>query len=333
MYQEQRGKLRSLVCLFCVVICLPFHAQTIQVGSPQEEQSAKWRARIEATPKLPFKGVPLVAQAPVPEWASGAVSWVATDGRGEIYEVQRGSEADPVLVLNTQGKVLRSWGRGDFAIPHSIRLDPAGHVWTVDAGSSRVIEYSPAGTKLMSFSLGGLPENGSPFRGATDIAFGPNGSIYITDGYGNARVAEYDGEGRFLRQWGKPGKGPGEFNLPHAIQIAGDGTIYVADRENGRIEEFNLRGRYLREIAGLGRIYSLKLAGDAVWASMGNFDQAPGSGRAWVVKLDRKTGRLLGHIDVPESRAGHDLELMPSGEPVITLGDGLLWFQAAPVVR
>jgi hypothetical protein len=91
--------------------------------------------------------------------------------------------------------------------------------------------------------------------------------------------------------------GSGELHLPHAIQISEDGTIYVADRERGRIEEFDLNGNYVGEIPHLGRIYSLKLV--LLWAGMQPSNQPPGS-PGWIVEFDRKTGKMLGHLDVPE---------------------------------
>lgn len=299
----------------------------MQVGGQAQEQStSELGARIEASPVLPFKGMHLTAASHTSGWESGAVSGVAVDSKGTIYEIQRGEKADPVVVLDRNGTILRSWGKGDFKIPHSIRIDPVGNVWTVDAASSTVIKYSPLGKKLMTITVGGQPNNGSPFDGTTDLGFGPNGHIFITDGYGNARVLEYTAEGKRVNQWGKPGAAPGDFNLPHAIQITAQGIIYIADRENGRIEKFDLRGNFLGEIAHLGRIYSFKLAGGALWASMGAFDQPPGS-PCWVVKLDSESGKLLGHLNVLEERGGHSLEVMPSGEPLITLGNELLWFK------
>jgi DNA-binding beta-propeller fold protein YncE len=283
---------------------------------------------------LPFKGVLFAARPLNGDWESGTVSGTAVDSKGTIYEIQRGEKAEPVIVLDRNRTILRSWGRGDFKIPHSIRIDPAGNVWTVDASSSTVIEYSPLGKKLMTIAVGEQPNNGSPFNGTTDVAFGPNGHIFITDGYGNARVLEYTAEGKRVNQWGKHGSAPGDFDLPHAIQITAQGIIYVADRENGRIETFDLQGNFLWEIASLGRIYSFKLAHGALWASMGPFDQPPGS-RCWVVKLDPQSGKILGHLNVPEDRGGHSLEVMPSGEPLITLGNEILLFKKseATVIR
>jgi sugar lactone lactonase YvrE len=252
---------------------------------------------------------------------------VAVDGKGDLYEIQRGDNADPILVLNSKGKVLRSWGKGDFELPHSIRIDPSGNIWAVDSGSSVVIEYSPQGHKLMTIHVGEQPKNGSAFHGATDIAFGPDGRIFIADGYGNARILEYAADGSRIKEWGKPGAGPGEFHLPHAIQIDTSGTIYVADRENGRIEKFDLEGNYLGAIAHLGRIYSFKLANGVLWATMGSFKQPPGS-QVWLVELDPVSGKILGHFDVPGERAGHCIEQMSSGEIIMTHGNELLLLKA-----
>ena len=250
------------------------------------------------------------------------VSWVALDGHGRIYEIQRGDKADPVLVLNREGKVIRSWGKGEYKLPHSIRVDPAGNVWTVDAGSSTVIKYSATGKKLMTIVVGEQPVGKGLFSGTTDIAFGPNGHLFITDGYGNARVLEYTAEGKRVKQWGTPGTGPGEFHLPHAIRIA-DGVVYVADRENGRIEKFDLEGRYLGEIDNLGRVYSLKVSGGVLWACIQEKEKPAGPG-GWLVKLDRETGKLLGHLEVSGL---HSIELSAAGEPIIVEGNRLLWLK------
>ncbi len=268
-----------------------------------------------------------MAKPPSPGWVSGTVSGVTVGADGRLYEIQRGDRADPVVVMDRAGHVLRSWGRGDFVLPHSLRSDAQGNVWTVDAGSSRVIKYSAQGKKLLTIEVGGMPDTGSPFRGATDLAFGSKGNIFVADGYGNARVLEYSAVGKMVHQWGTPGAEAGEFQLPHAIQVDDRGIVYVADRENGRIEKFDQSGRYLGAIAGLGRVYALKVQAGAIWVSMGAFDRAPGAAGTWIAKLDRDSGRMLGHLDVPEAGGGHALDLMPGSEPIVTLGAGLLWFQ------
>jgi streptogramin lyase len=301
------------------VICISLLAQ----GAGQAP-----RDQVEKSPKLAFQGVPLAVQPPAAGWESGMVSWVAVDGKGIIYEIQRGDKADPILVLDREGKLLRSWGKGDYTIPHSIRIDPQGNIWTVDAATSTIFKYSPQGQKLMTIAVGEQPETGNAFKGTTDIAFAPNGHLFIADGYGNSRIVEYTADGKRVKQWGRPGTGPGEFHLPHSIQIGADGTIYVADRENGRIQKFDMGGKFLGEIAHLGRVYSLKLAADgkALWAGVQPLDQPTGAA-GWLVELDPKTGKILGHIDVPEARGLHSVAQMPSGEPITTLGSQLLWFK------
>lgn len=159
------------------------------------------------------------------------------------------------------------------------------------------------------------------------MAFAPSGHVLIADGYGNARILEYNADGQRIREWGRPGTGPGEFHLPHAIQISRNGIVYVADRENGRIEEFNMQGKFLKEINLLGRCYSLKLVDGMLWASISSLAEDPGA-PGWLVKLDPKSGKILGHLDVPEQHEGHQIEILQSGEPVVTAGNGLLLFRS-----
>jgi hypothetical protein len=150
--------------------------------------------------------------------------------------------------------------------------------------------------------------------------------LFVSDGYGNARIVEYTSTGREVRHWGGHGAGAGEFHLPHAIQISQTGIIYVADRENGRIEEFDLKGKFAGEIDQLGRCYSLKLDHGVLWASASPMGEDPGA-PGWLLKLDPVSGKLLGHIAIPEQYAGHAIDVLPSGEPVVTVGNGLLTFE------
>ena len=323
--------LTTLALLACLALpplpAVPI-ASTVRPGTDQTAAallSKTVRGTIEASPELPSHAVHLLVQPPRPGWQSGAISWVASDAAGILYELQRGDCVDPVLVLDQSAHLLRSWGKGDYTLPHSIRLDPAGNVWTVDAASSDIIKYTPAGQKLLTLHVGGQGASSPPFDGTTDIAFAPNGHLFITDGYANARVLEYSPDGRRLRQWGHPGSGPGKFHLPHSIQIDENGTIYIADRENGRIQKFDLQGRFLAQIPHIGRVYSLQLAGRVLWATSGPLDQPPGA-PGWLLKLDRDSGKLLGRVDLSAPRSGHGLAVLPSGEPVVTQADGLLRF-------
>ena len=317
-------------------ICLPLFfcgqggrtlAQEIETEHP-DLRAAKLRAMIEAAPKLPLERTELPVKLPAGQ-ELGMVSWLAHDEKtGVTWLIQRGDKADPVIAVDREGRVLRSFGKGLYKIPHAIRLDPEGNVWTVDAGSSTVIKFSPKGEKLLQIDVGGQPEAAlSTFSGATDIAFAPKGRIFISDGYANARIVEYTADGKKVREWGSAGTGPGQFNLPHSIAVDENGTLYVADRENGRVEKFDLDGKFLGEISNLGRTYSLKLGGNgALWAAMQQLNRPAGS-PGWLVKLDRKTGRILGYVPVDERAGLHCVEDAGEGQPMTTLGNKIVWFQ------
>ncbi|HEV2961728.1 MAG TPA: 6-bladed beta-propeller, partial [Candidatus Angelobacter sp.] len=254
----------SLRKLLIALIYLPFFAQGGLTLIPAQieataQDAAKLRAMIEAAPRLPLEQTDLAIKLPEGQ-ELGMVSWVARDPKsGVTWLLQRGDKADPVIAVDKDGRVLHSFGKGLYKIPHALRLDPQGNVWTVDAATSTVIKFSPKGEKLLQIDVGGQPESArSAFRGTTDIAFAPKGRIFISDGYANARILEYTADGKKVREWGSTGTGPGEFHLPHSIVADENGILYVADRENGRIEKFNLDGRFLGEFANLGRTYSLK---------------------------------------------------------------------------
>jgi hypothetical protein len=284
---------------------------------------------IEAAPKLPLKQTDLVVHLPEGK-ELGMVSWIARDPKTDVtWLIQRGDKADPVIAVDREGRVLHSFGKGLYEIPHAIRLDPEGNVWTVDAGSSTILKFSPKGEKLLQIDVGGQPEPArSPFNGTTDIAFAPKGRIFITDGYGNNRVLEYTADGRKVREWGSAGDGPGQFHLPHSIVVDENNILYIADRENGRIERFDLDGRYLGEIPNLGRTYSLKLgANGTLWAGMAPLNEPTGA-PGWLVKLDRRTGKILGYVPVTETAGLHSVEDAGNGQPMTGIGNRVVWFKS-----
>jgi DNA-binding beta-propeller fold protein YncE len=218
--------------LFLCLLCLPLWAQK-PAPAPSDAQAAELRALVQRSPQLAYKKVELQIQPPSPDFGIGFPSSVAMDSSGLIYILQRHEEpgrppvrgnADPVIVVNRDGKVLRSWGKGMFKIPHAIRIDPKGNIWTVDSSSSMVYEFTPMGKKLMEISVGGQPATKSAFNGTTDIAFAPNGHLFISDGYGNARILEYTADGKKLREWGSPGTDPGQFHQPHGIAVDAEST-------------------------------------------------------------------------------------------------------------
>lgn len=260
-----------------------------------------------------------------PNWELGMISSSASDGKGTIYLLQRGLSAQPVVAINEKGKVLREWGKGLYQIPHSIRIDPQGNIWTVDAATSRILKFTPQGKILLDFTVGEQPKTKSQFNGTADIAFAPDGHLFIADGYGNARILEYDANGKRLRQWGTQGEGPGQLNLPHGIAIDKDQVIYVADRENGRIQRFTREGKYLSEIPGNGnKTFSLHLQNGALWIGCQPRNE-PNGAPGWIMKLDPATGAILGQIDSP---GHHSIDVSKKGEVLTGVRpDQLLWFR------
>ncbi len=153
------------------------------------------------------------------------------------------------------------------------------------------------------------PDSEREFCGATDVAFGPNGRVFVSDGYCNARVIEYDAGGKRIRQWGRSGAGPGEFELVHAIALGPRGNLYVADRENGRLQWFDLEGRFLGQWKFGGQLYSVAFS-EAGELYVGTHPKGvPLDAEFEVVKLDPVSGRMLGRIPV----RAHELAVGPDG--------------------
>ena len=306
-----RGMLsRTLVCL-----SLAFALQNPNNMPPEERakleaQNTALRELLLSGQKLPFEPAAITINAPQQEgWAIGMVSWVAADRDGLIYLLQRGEKADPVIVLDRTGKILRSWGKGMYTTPHAIRIDPQGNVWTTDAASSMVYKFSKEGKTLLQIEVGGQPTPCGNFCSTTDIAFAPNGNLFIADGYRNARILEYSPDGKKLREWGSAGTGPGEFRLPHSIQVDENFVVYVADRENGRIQRFDRNGKYLGEWSQYGKTFGITLVKDAMWLS--TIPRGPNSTPGWLIKVDRASGKLLGYVD---AAGNHGMDVLPSGD-------------------
>jgi len=307
-----------------LLLCLPASPQ----GAASKDlaaESAQFRALMKSSPPLELKLKELPISPPRSGWKIEMASSVAVDRNGLIYVLQRGPDADPVIVVDREGRVVRSWGRGLYKIPHSIRIDGDGNVWTVDAGSSMVYKFSADGKQRLEINVGGLPTAPrSAFCGTTDIAFARD-RVLISDGYANARILEYTNEGKQLREWGSPGDGPSQFRIPHAIAIDREGIIYVADRENGRIQRFNSQGHYLDEWRHLGKTFSLKVtSADELLLGTQPRDVENGA-EPWIVKVDRKTGKIRGVI---QSLGHHSIDLNADGELLTgARPDKVLWFR------
>jgi DNA-binding beta-propeller fold protein YncE len=196
--------------------------------------------------------------AKIPDgWSFREVAGVATDSRLRVYVFSRSEH--PMMVFDRDGNFLSSWGEGIFAKPHNVRISPDGFVYCSDIRDHTVRKFTPEGELVFTLGTANTPSDtggpsgsykisrsAGPFNGPTDVAFGPGGELYISDGYSNARVHKFSADGDLLSSWGSPGGQPGEFNLPHGALIEGD-TLYVADRENNRIQAFSLKGEFISQ--------------------------------------------------------------------------------------
>lgn len=181
------------------------------------------------------------------EW--GEMSGLCFDHDGHIWAFHRGKV--PVEIYDRKGERLKAWGEGEFIRPHQVRVDASGHIWLVDAGLHIVRKYDSKGKVLLTLGTPGKSGvDDSHFDQPTDVAIAPSGEIFVSDGYGNARVVKFDAQGRFVKAWGKKGTAPGEFDLPHSIAIDSEGLLYVADRSNGRVQIFDTDGNFQAEWAG-----------------------------------------------------------------------------------
>ena len=255
------------------------------------------------------------------------ISAVTADAQGDIYVLHRPAHGNPVVVLDAKGNLLRSWGKGMFKIPHGIRIDPGGNVWTVDANTSMVYQFTPEGQLLLAISVGDVPTPCRDFCGATDVAFAPSGHVLVSDGYRNARVIEYDDGGSKVREWGKRGSGPGEFHVVHAIAVGPQGNVYVADHENGRLQWFDPQGQFLGQWTYGGQLFTVAFspAGDLYVSTHPR--GVPWDTEFNVLKLDPASGTMLGRVEVP----AHELAIAPDGALLpATLSSQLLVLRLRP---
>ncbi len=187
-------------------------------------------------------------------WQYGEVAAVGVDSADHVYVFSRGKH--PMVVFDREGKFLRSWGEGIFRKPHGLHVGPDDSIYCTDDGDHTVRRFSPEGRLLLQIGLPDKPApfmSGQPFHRCTHTALSPDGDIYVADGYGNARVHHYTANGKLVKSWGSPGTGPGEFNTVHNICCDADGQIYVADRENNRVQVFNRDGHYASQWHNLHR--------------------------------------------------------------------------------
>lgn len=187
---------------------------------------------------------------------AGDATSVSVDSRDRVIVFNRGST--PVVVFDSDGSFLLGWGDGEYHAPHAVAVDNDDNLLLVDTGGAylgeggHVIEKRTLEGELV-LRLGARgscaePYSGAPFNGPTDVAVHPvTGELFITDGYGNARVHRYSAEGEHIASWGDLGSDPGEFDIPHGIAFVDNDHVAVCDRENFRVQIFTTAGEYVEQ--------------------------------------------------------------------------------------
>jgi streptogramin lyase len=225
----------------------------------------------QAVPEIPFDSIPDPLKLPT-DVHFGEVTGVAVNSKGHVFVFSRGNTTGPAYAaaaaqlfeFGPDGKFIREIGKNLYAwsFAHAVRIDKDDNIWVIDKGSDMIIRFNPQGRVTMVFGrkqeasdeeTGPLKHPVPPkaaedgrFRQPTDVAFDPQGDIFISDGYINSRIAKADKNGNWIKSWGDRGNKPGEFNTPHNIAADAKGNLYVADRGNGRIQVFDSDGKFLR---------------------------------------------------------------------------------------
>lgn len=267
-----------------------------------------------------YRANPCWAQLPVGvRWSE--VAAMAIDSQDRVFVFNRGDH--PLMVFDRHGNFLTWWEEGRFTRAHGITIGPDDSVYCTDDLGHTVTKFSrtgrlqwtlgtrnrPSDTGATSIDYRTIRHSGPPFHFPTNVALAPDGeAFYVSDGYGNARVHKFSAEGKLLFSWGNPGGGPGEFHVPHGIAVAADGRVFVADRENSRIQIFSPDGEYLAEWPDIARPCQL------------TFDR---EGRAFVAELGYRAGMWPGTVPPsPDATGGRVRVFSPEGHELCRWGGG-----------
>lgn len=266
-------------------------------------------------------------------WAKLPQGWsfkecpdVAVDSKDRVYAFTRGEHG--VIVFDRDGNFLSSWGEGVFGNAHGICIGPDDTVYCVDNGDHTVRKFSTDGELLMTLGTKDQPAprfSGEAFNLPTGLAVShKTGDLFISDGYGNARVHKYNAEGRHIMSWGSSGIDEGQFVIPHNIAVDRDDNVYVADRECHRVQVFDPNGRLqaiwsnIWKPSGIrvgvdGNVYIAELLADSYYAD------APDVGHR--VSIYSQSGKLLGRLGDSQWGEGPGQFVSPHGIALDSRGD------------
>jgi streptogramin lyase len=242
-------------------------------------------------PTLPYIAVPESFHLP-PGANFGGTSGVAFNSKGNIFVLHRGPM--PLMEFDADGNFIRGFGDGLFDRPHGLRIDAQDNIWATDVAMNLVYKFNPSGRIEMVLGVKGRTGDWHPgghlrlFHEPNEAVVGPTGDIFVLEGHGKgpSRVVKFDGGGNFIKTWGGKGAGPGEFDLPHSLVFDSQGLLYIADRNNARIQVFDADGTYIRESRHPGTPCGLFMGDDQhIWLAHGHTGQ--------IMKLDLD-GQVVG---------------------------------------
>lgn len=272
----------------------------------------------EAAPELDYVLAPTPVTLPAGV-TMGATASVAFDARGHLYVLTRGATA--FFEFDQNGAFVRSFGDKLFTRSHGLRIDGDDNLWATDVGGHVVVKLNKQGEILLT--LGTKGEVGEwneaagsrKFNQPNDVAIASNGDVFVVQGHtpgpnGDARVLKFDKSGRFIKSWGGKGSGPGQFQVAHGIDIDAKGLLWVADRENQRVQVFDADGTFVREIKYKGLPCSLDIGREYIYMVNGFAGQ--------VVRMDL-TGKVLAALGKPGKGPGefgeaHMIAVSPKDE-------------------
>jgi DNA-binding beta-propeller fold protein YncE len=268
----------------------PLAAQTPPPGRSTDQPPADLVAKLKTGPPLPFKVAADWPQLPK-GFNFGEVSGVDVDKQGNVWAFNRGHW--PVMEFDRNGKLLQAWTEDTFHVKsaHGLRVGPDGNIWCVDVEGHVVFKFSPEGRILMVLGnrqgVAGNNDSHDAFNRPTNVAFRSNGNFYVSDGYVNSRVIEFNPQGEYVRHWGTKGTGDGQFDLVHDVVIDSRGRVYVGDRVNERIQVFDENGKFLAKWTNIGAPWGLSYAPreQAIYMCDGRYNR--------IVKLNLE-GQVLG---------------------------------------
>ena len=276
-------------------------------------------SKLISSGKLTWRAIADWARWPA-DWTVSEVTGIATDSKDRVFVFNRGDH--PVAVFDPDGELLFDWGAGLFVRPHGIWIGPDDSVYCTDDLDHTVHKFTPEGRRLFTLGTSGRPSDtgatsidyrtikysGPPFHFPTNLAVASGGDLYIADGYGNACIHKFSADGQLQFSWGTPGSGPGQFHVPHGIAIDKQGVVYVADRENNRLQLFSPDGAFLSEWTDVARPCELA------------FDTA---GRVYVAELGYRSGMWPGtSAPAADSTGGRVSIFDPSGKLLARFGGG-----------